>query len=50
MEKRKSKLETLKNDEATDRYPEGFKEELLEMFNKDMRFEEKTIEKLKAKL
>ena len=50
MEKRKSKLETLKNDEAMDSYPEGFKEELLEIFNKDIRSEEITIKKLKAKL
>ena len=33
-----------------DGYPEGFKEELLEIFNKDIRSEEITIKKLKAKL
>ena len=31
-------------------YPEGFKEELLEMFNKNMCTKEKAIEKLKTKL
>ena len=31
-------------------YSEGFKEELLEMFNKNMRTKEKAIEKLKTKL
>lgn len=50
MEKRKSKLETLKNDEAMDSYPEGFKEELLELFNKDIHSEEIAIKKLKAKI
>ena len=50
MEKQKISLETFANDDKTDNYPEGFKEELLEMFNKNMQTEEKAIEKLKAKL
>jgi len=50
MKNRKSKLETLKHDDTTDSYPEGFKEELLEMFDKDIHIEQKSIEKLKSKL
>ena len=41
---------TLKSDDVSDSFPEGFKEELINFVNRDIRVEEKTIEKLKAKL
>ena len=50
IEKKKTKVKTLKSDDVSDSFPEGFKEELINFINRDIRSEEKAIEKLKIKL
>ena len=49
LEKSKTELDTVIN-EGIESFPEGFKEEIIEEFKKDIIMNEKMIEKIKAKL